>query len=155
MPLRYLDRIVGRLRSEGLKITPQRIAILKFLEGNTGHPSVDEIYREVLRTFPTLSLATVYNTLDTLEKIREVSTVHVDSTRKRFDPNMDPHHHVVCRQCGSIQDLYRDFGPSFAISEDLCPGFLVESASASFRGLCRECSTADTQYPSPGAAAEA
>lgn len=140
MALRYSDRIVGRLRTEGLKITPQRVAILRFLDGNRQHPSVDEIHREVVKTFPTLSLATVYNTLDTLVKIREVKAVHVDETRKRFDPDTTPHHHAVCRHCGSIQDLHRDFGTTLDVPGDVSDGFRVESASVSFQGVCGDCS---------------
>jgi Fur family peroxide stress response transcriptional regulator len=139
VPLRYADRIVGKLRREGLKITPQRVAILEFLDGNKRHPSVDEIYREVSKTFQTLSLATVYNTLDTLEEIREVQTVHIDCSRKRYDPDPTPHHHLMCRRCGEIRDIHADFGSSLAVPGDLSHEFQVESTSVSFRGVCREC----------------
>lgn len=139
MNRRYADRIVGKLRNGGLKITPQRIAILNFLEGNRGHPSVDEIHREVARAFPTISLATVYNTLETLEKIGEVQTLGIDPSRKRFDPDTSPHHHVRCDRCGAIRDVASELGAIVRVPEELSKEFVVERASVSFRGHCKEC----------------
>jgi Fur family peroxide stress response transcriptional regulator len=139
MAHKYADRIVGRLRSEGLKVTPQRVAILNFLDGNKSHPSVDEIYREVSKNFPSLSLATVYNTLDTLERIREVQSVTIDPSRKRYDPETQPHHHLMCRSCGTIRDIHTDFGSSLSVPASCSGDFRVESASVAFRGVCRDC----------------
>lgn len=137
----YADRIVGKLRNEGLKITPQRIAILRFLDGNKTHPSVDEIHREVSRAFPSISLATVYNTLETLEKLGEVELVSIDPTRKRFDPETNVHHHLRCDRCGAIRDVFADFGDTLRIPDDVVREFVVERSSVSFRGHCRECGT--------------
>jgi Fur family peroxide stress response transcriptional regulator len=139
MKKRYADRIVGKLRNEGLKVTPQRIAILTFLDGNKSHPSVDEIHREVSRAFPTISLATVYNTLETLEKLGEVQSLSIDPSRKRFDPEMSAHHHVRCERCGTIRDVHADLGATVPVPDDVAREFVVERASVSFRGHCREC----------------
>lgn len=135
----YADRIVGRLRKEGLKITPQRVAILKYLDGNKAHPSVDEIHREVSRRFPSISLATVYNTLDTLERLGEVQTVSIDPSRKRFDPDASSHHHAMCDRCGVVRDVFADVAAGLRIPEELGRDFLVERARVSFGGLCRTC----------------
>jgi Fur family transcriptional regulator, peroxide stress response regulator len=135
----YADRIVGKLRQEGLKITPQRIAILGFLDGNKNHPSVEEIHREVSRAFPTISLATVYNTLETLEGIREVQAVTIDPTRKRYDPETQPHHHVICAGCGTIRDVFADYATSLQVPSEIAREFRVEQTAVSFRGLCRHC----------------
>lgn len=139
MSRNYGDRVVGKLRKEGLKVTPQRVAILEFLQGNVLHPSVDEIYREVSKRFPGLSLATVYNTLDTLEKIQEVRSIGFDTGRKRYDPEPAPHHHLICRNCGSIRDLHKDYGSVLSVPPDLSADFGVEHASVSFHGVCRDC----------------
>jgi Fur family peroxide stress response transcriptional regulator len=136
----YTERIVGKLRQEGLKITPQRIAILSFLEGNASHPSVDEIYREVARAFPTISLATVYNTLETLEQIKEVQSVSIDPARKRYDPETRPHHHLMCSGCRGIRDVFVDYAASVDIPPDLAQEFKVEQTSVCFHGLCKSCS---------------
>ncbi len=135
----YTDRIIGRLRQEGLKVTPQRIAVLKFLDGNTGHPSVEEIHRQVASDFPTISLATVYNTLDTLEQIGEVQAVTIDPTRKHYDPETRPHHHVMCTECRRIADVFSDYSSVLRVPEALSDQFRVRDASVSFRGVCRDC----------------
>ena len=114
----YSQRLLGKLRSQGLKITPQRTAILSFLDDNKTHPSVEEIHREVVRSFPTISLATVYNTLETLEKLGEVQALNIDPTRKRYDPDTSAHHHVRCDSCGEIRDVLSDLGASVRVPED-------------------------------------
>lgn len=135
----YTQRIIRRLREEGLKVTPQRIAIVKFLDGNRDHPSVEEIHRQVAREFPTISLATVYNTLDTLEQIREVQAVTIDPSRKHYDPEMSPHHHVICNDCRSIRDVFADYTRVLKIPDELAREFQVEDTSIHFRGVCRDC----------------
>ena len=137
----YADRIVGKLRKEGLKITPQRIAILTYLDGNKAHPSVDEIHREVSRRFPSISLATVYNTLDTLERLGEVQAICIDPSRKRFDPDASSHHHAMCDRCGRVLDVFADVTAGLRIPEELGRDFTVERTSVSFRGLCRKCAS--------------
>ena len=136
----YAERIVGKLRREGLKITPQRIAILTYLDGNRNHPSVEEIHREVSRSFPTISLATVYNTLETLEEIREVQAVNIDPSRKRYDPETRPHHHIICDRCRTIRDVFVDYAPTLPIPSEVSQEFKIEHATVSFRGFCRRCS---------------
>jgi len=135
----YADRIIGRLREESLKVTPQRIAVVKYLDGNTSHPSVEEIHREVSRDFPTISLATVYNTLDTLEQIGEVQAVTIDPTRKHYDPETRPHHHVMCTSCRCIQDVFADYSSVLRVPDALARQFRVQETTVSFRGVCRDC----------------
>lgn len=139
MNTRYADRVIGRLREEGLKVTPQRIAVVKYLDGNTLHPSVEEIHREVSRDFPTISLATVYNTLDTLEQIGEVQAVTIDPTRKHYDPETRPHHHLMCTSCRCIQDVFADYSSVLHVPDALAKQFRVKDTSVSFRGVCRDC----------------
>ncbi len=140
MRSRYTERVIGRLREEGLKVTPQRIAVVRYLEGNRSHPSVEEIHRRVSRTFPTISLATVYNTLDTLEKIGEVQAVTIDPERKHYDPETRPHHHVMCTDCRSIQDVFVDFRDVMQLPAELAALYHLDSASVAFHGICRDCS---------------
>ena len=135
----YTQRIIRRLREEGLKVTPQRIAIVKYLEGNTSHPSVEEIHREVSREFPTISLATVYNTLDTLEDIREVQSITIDPSRKHYDPETRPHHHMICDDCSCIRDVFADFTKAVKIPDELASEFQVKETAVFFRGVCMNC----------------
>ncbi|MDW7712582.1 MAG: Fur family transcriptional regulator [Deferrisomatales bacterium] len=136
----YTERIMGRLREEGLKVTPQRIAVLRYMDGNRSHPSVEEIHREVSTVFPTISLATVYNTLDTLEKIGEVQAVTIDPSRKHYDPDTRPHHHLMCTDCHKIADVFADYVSLLRVPEGLASQFRVAGATVHFLGVCRDCS---------------
>lgn len=135
----YTERIIGRLRQEGLKVTPQRIAVLRHMDGNTSHPSVEQIHRQVAVEFPTISLATVYNTLDTLERIGEVQAITIDPARKHYDPDTRLHHHLMCTKCRKIADVFADYSSVLRVPEELAAQFQVHEASVCFRGTCRDC----------------
>ena len=87
------------------KRTPQRLAILEYLQGNTSHPSAEEIYRAVGKKYESMSFATVYNTLHALTRAGTLRELTIDPERKRYDPNTSRHHHVICVVCGKIFDV--------------------------------------------------
>src|SRR5512135_3326468 len=93
----------------GFKLTPQRLAILGYLDGNKDHPSAEDVYRAVSKRFPTMSFATVYNTLEALRRRGGVMELTLDPDKKRFDPNTEPHHHLICLKCRRIADIHRDY----------------------------------------------
>ena len=118
-------------------MTPQRMAILQALEGNTGHPSAEELHRDVQKTFPTVTLATVYNTLEMLKKSGEVAELSIDPQRKRYDPDTGLHHHMLCRSCGRISDVHKDF--DLRLSQEECKGYNIENNHIEFYGTCPQC----------------
>src|SRR5574341_1100594 len=87
------------------KRTPQRLAILDYLEGNTSHPSAEDIYRSVSKTYRSMSLATVYNTLNMFTRAGTLRELTIDPERKRYDPDTSSHHHLLCVLCGKIVDV--------------------------------------------------
>jgi Fur family peroxide stress response transcriptional regulator len=117
--------------------TPQRLAIIKFLSGNSSHPSAEEIHAALLGQFPTLSLATVYNTLEALRERGEVVELGLDPAKKRFDPATEIHHHLICVRCRKIVDIPGKFFPS--LTEEEKKGFQVIRSQVEFHGLCPEC----------------
>lgn len=139
----YTDRALKGLREKGFKITLQRTAILKYLDGNTSHPSVDDIYRDVLREFPGMSLATVYNTLETLEQINEIQVLCFDSSRRYYDPDTSSHHHAFCEKCKCIKDVFVDYSDAVVLPEDVSSSFLAEQTSVFFKGKCSQCASSD------------
>lgn len=126
-----------KYRETGLKLTPQRIAILDFLKGNTTHPSAEEIYKQVSGKFPTMSFATVYNTLDALRQRGSVLELTIDPAKKRFDPNTEPHQHLICIKCREIVDIQRKF--DLSLSDTDKKGFDISGNHIEFYGLCPEC----------------
>jgi Fur family peroxide stress response transcriptional regulator len=126
-----------KYREIGLKLTPQRLAILECLEGNTGHPSAEDIYRSVKRKFPTMSFSTVYNTLEALRDRGEVLELTVDPERKRYDPDTTAHHHLICVRCRKIVDVRADYRIEVPSRER--EGFEVTGNHIEFHGICAEC----------------
>ena len=119
------------------KLTPQRIAILDYLEENFGHPSAEVIHTALKERFPTMSLATVYNTMETLKKRGAVRELTIDSGKKRFDPNTDSHHHLICIKCRKIVDIPVDY--ELKVPGSYKSGFDVIGNHVEFYGICREC----------------
>jgi len=119
------------------KLTPQRMAILKYLEGNEEHPSAESIYQEVKKKFPTMSYATVYNTLEMLKKRGRVLELTIDPDRKRYDPNTEEHHHLICRGCSKIVDIHLKF--SFDLTGIETEGFSLTGNHIEFYGICPDC----------------
>lgn len=120
----------------GLKLTPQRLAILEFLEQTREHPSAEDIYNALRDRFPSMSFATVYNTLEVLMEKGLIKELGIDSSKKRFDPFLHPHHHFICRKCGKILDIEKKF--DIAIPEDLM-NCEVSNYQVVFEGICKEC----------------
>jgi len=96
---------IEALRSKGYKATPQRIAICRIVLNSRAHPSAQKVYDEVKKTHPTVSLATVYKTLEVLRDIDLVQEINFPKGQARFDPYMNPHINLICLKCGTITDL--------------------------------------------------
>ncbi len=123
------------LREKGVVLTIQRLAVLRFLEAKTSHPTAEEIHRALRGQYPTLSLATVYNTLETL---KQAGLVHelVVGKEKRFDLARQLHHHFHCRVCGRIYDVPVQCPVA---QKGWISGHRVEATQAVFSGVCAEC----------------
>jgi Fur family peroxide stress response transcriptional regulator len=97
--------IINALRKKGYKATSQRIAICHLALSSREHPTAQKIYRDVKRLHPTVSLATVYKTLQVLRELRLVQELAFPQEETRFDSNAAPHVNTVCLRCGSISDV--------------------------------------------------
>jgi Fur family peroxide stress response transcriptional regulator len=126
-----------KYRNLQIKLTPQRLAILSYLEGNKSHPSAEDIYKSVQKQFPTMSFATVYNTLEALKSKGNVQELKIDPNKKRYDPDISQHHHLLCVKCNNIADVHKEF--KVALSEELTQGFEMLGNSIEFYGICQNC----------------
>jgi len=120
--------------------TNQRLEILTYLNGNRAHPSVDEVYEAVRRKLPAISRATVYRNLKQLADQGLIQEVLIKGVI-RYEPNTEPHHHVVCMKCGKIMDFMSEQLTDYSLSlgrefED----FRIETTTTNFFGVCSICS---------------
>jgi len=98
------DELIDNLRKQGYRVTPQRLSICKLILSSKDHPSAEQIYHEVKKTHPTISLATVYLTLDLLRNLGLVQELGFSDRSSRYDPNNSPHINIICPKCGKIYD---------------------------------------------------
>jgi len=133
--------MLKKLRQKGIisgfKRTPQRLAILEHLDGNKSHPSADEIFRVVAKKNPSMSFATVYNTLNTLVETGAVRELTIDPDRKRYDPDTSAHHHLICLDCRKIVDIPGDV--AVEVPRGVTKDFTVTGNHIEFYGICAPC----------------
>ncbi len=133
------EATIQKLRSEGFKLTPQRLAVIRYMLGNKEHPSALKIHKELRRKYPTLSFSTVYNTLGTLEKIGEVQSLHIFDDFLNYEPNTDPHLHFLCQKCGAIHDVFTEAHVGFPLPLGDIDGHEVTKCSVVLGGVCKFC----------------
>jgi len=127
------------MQEQTIKYTNQRIEILNFLKGNLNHPNVEEVYEGVRKKLTRISKATVYQNLKILAEKGLIKEVNIKGVA-RFEPNLSPHHHIICRNCGKIIDFeskeLTDFSLKLAKS---LKDFSIDRTDTSFYGLCKKC----------------
>jgi Fur family transcriptional regulator, stress-responsive regulator len=129
---------VERFRREGYRMTPQRMRIFEVIEAGTPHTTVESIHHRAVVGMPTLSLATVYQTVHELQALGEVALHDLGLGRLVVDVNVEHHQHLVCTGCGQVDDVdVRVDGAALAgLGVD---DFTVERVDVVFRGRCGAC----------------
>lgn len=145
---RGVESLVRSCRDAGMNVTPQRIAVYRELLAAEDHPSPEELFRRVRVSMPSLSLATIYKALDALEQLGLVRELTRASESKRYDANLDRHHHVVCMHCRKVSDLY-DKHLDAITPGNLQGGFVPTNVHVEIYGLCGECSARLEATPLP------
>ena len=136
-----VDVQVDRLRRAGLRVTTPRVAILTALAGHRGHPTAEQIHASLRRRQPSLSLSTVYQTLDAFIRAGLIRRVPGAPGRLRVDGTEDSHDHAICGECGGIFDVDRRHVPLPAQPLRLPQGLEVRGLRLEYDVLCRACST--------------
>ncbi len=139
-PNKSVALIIQTLRSKGYKATPQRIAICKFALLSREHPNVQRIYNEVRKTNPTVSLATVYKTLQILRGRGLIQELDFPYDQTRYDPYLEPHINLVCSRCGKIQDLEDPIAQELIKRVVKVTEFIPTSQRLDVYGVCEKCS---------------
>ena len=133
-----VDEFVQLLKEHDLKVTPQRLEILKYLATHKIHPTANKIYSALKKRNPSLSKTTIYNSLDTLYKHKIINLLTISTTEMRYDFNVKAHHHFLCRICGTIIDIDVDC----PYMENILKGrHKIEEVHGYFKGICKDCLT--------------
>jgi Fur family transcriptional regulator, peroxide stress response regulator len=141
-----LDHYTSTLKQAGLRLTPQRIAICKLISETDAHPTMSAIYKRIRVQYPSISLMTVYNTINTLVDlgvVNELGRAGDDNTH--YDGNTSPHINLACTSCHKIVDLVSpiiaDLGGEISRSSD----FKVLGVRMMYYGLCPDCQKSTVQ----------
>ena len=137
LPVWTLEEGVQTLKNQGAKITAQRIAILKRLEGRHDHPSAEMLYKELRASFPTISFATIYGTAELLAQAGLISILTIDERHVIFDPNAAPHGHFRCTKCHHVEDLSLPDDAMSSVGQG-CP-HQIQEVQVFFYGTCSTC----------------
>lgn len=141
--MKYNNIAYERLLAYNIKPSVQRIAIMEYLMKHRTHPSVDDIYTDLVSTIPTLSRTTVYNTLHLFAEHGAALMLTIDDHNTHFDGFNEPHAHLLCRRCGAIHDLPMPKGMKSHVKQ--LEGHAIEEVHAYYKGVCKECLTAEKQ----------
>ena len=128
-----------RCKEHGLSMTPQRLAIYKALIESTEHPSAENIFNSVREDFPDIAIDTIYRTLSTFSEIGIIHVVEGYGEVKRYDPDIEPHHHFRCTSCNRIVDLHLDTFGKLKIPLGLKKKYNVSNIKVILEGACDGC----------------
>jgi Fe2+ or Zn2+ uptake regulation protein len=131
-----VDEYVKLLKNHAIKVTAQRLEVLRYLDRHRTHPTVERIYTILKAKHPSLSKTTVYNTLETLKKNHLVTVLSISGSESRYDLSRNLHHHFLCTRCGRIIDI-----------DIACPnmdkttqgGHRIDEVHGYFKGICSTC----------------
>lgn len=141
------ERLVGKLRERGLRVTPQRIVIHRALCARNQHMTAEQVLARVSDVLPGTSLPTVYSTLELLEGLELIRRVGTGNSAVVFDSRVEPHAHTVCRRCGAMADLEGTAAPADVLSRARSTGFVPDHAQLVVWGLCATCAAAPSAQP--------
>ncbi|TKH46336.1 peroxide-responsive transcriptional repressor PerR [Paenibacillus sp. FSL R10-2782] len=133
------------LKKTGVRITPQRHAILNYLMESMGHPTADEIYRALESKFPSMSVATVYNNLKMFIEAGMVHELTYGDNASRYDANVSEHYHIICEKCGKIEDFSYPYLADVEHHASLETGFEVHGHRMELYGVCKACMNKEIQ----------
>jgi len=131
---------IEALRSKGYKATPQRIAICRIALNSREHLSAQQIYDQVKKIHPTVSLATVYKTLEVLRDLDLVQELNFPKGQARFDSYMNPHINLICVKCGKITDIDDVTAGEIAKKVAAVTKFKPNGQRIDVYGMCQQCS---------------
>lgn len=135
-------QVTAMLRDKGFKVTPQRLAIYEVLRTTKAHPSAEMIFNQLQPAYPTMSLATVYKTIEILREIGLIQVLNVGEDSFRYDADINNHPHVRCMKCGKVDDIMGIDSDEFIDGISRQTSYKLCGQQFYFYGVCPECQKA-------------
>jgi Fe2+ or Zn2+ uptake regulation protein len=133
------DMLAESIRGAGLKVTESRLAVMRAL-GGAPHADADTVFGTVKRELPGTSLQAVYGVLAALTTAGLLRKIEPAGSSARYELRAgDNHHHVVCSECGAVQDVDCVVGEAPCLTPSHDSGFAIHTAEVTFWGLCPDC----------------
>ncbi len=135
-----MEKYENLLRNSNIKVTPQRLAIVEELDGHV-HMSIEELYEAIKKKFPSISLATVYKNINAMMDQGFMQEVKVPGQKSKYELTKAPHSHVVCENCGKVEDIALDLEK---VTQDAAnmTRYEVRGKALILSGICPACKTA-------------
>lgn len=139
-----IERIKKQLHSQSYKLTPQREATVRvLLENEDDHLSAEDVYMLVKEKYPEIGLATVYRTLELLTELKIVDKINFGDGVSRYDLRQEGadhfHHHLVCIECGSVDEIQEDLLEEVEKVVEKRWNFAIKDHRLTFHGICHRC----------------
>ena len=141
------ERLEVVLRDHGLRVTAQRLAILRALDADA-HATADDVDRAVRREIGSISTQAVYDALAVFVDRGLVRRIQPAGSPARYERRVgDNHHHVICRTCGRTTDVDCAVGRAPCLRASDASGYEIDEAEVIYWGRCAECVTANERRP--------
>jgi Fur family transcriptional regulator, stress-responsive regulator len=132
-------QLIAALRAGGRRVTTPRLLVHRYLRARDRHVTAEQVFADLAEQMPSLSAATVYDTLDLLDGLGLIRRVSTPRGATTYDSRVDDHHHLVCRECGLIQDLDATVDTAAAENAARAADFAPAFAQLTVNGLCSAC----------------
>ena len=134
------DQLIAKLHESEYRLTPQRVELIRLIASSEGHPSASRLYEQIKGQFPTMSLATVYKTLDLLKGLGEVLEIGLRDDNHYDGRKPYPHPHLICVKCQKIMDGELETAVKTIVQEvENNFGFQIVKHQLDFYGICPDC----------------
>ena len=137
--LKNIEDTIKCLKKKNKRITPQLLEVLRIINCDLNHFSVSDIYNEARKTFPSISLNTVYSILKKLHGMGEIQKIITLGKETNYCPSSNLHQHVICNKCKTVDDVELESVDFDSINRNLKTDYKIKGFSILFNGVCKQC----------------
>lgn len=134
-----MNKLIEKLKDNDCKVTLQRIAIYETLKDSNSHPNAETIHKELSPKYPTISLATVYKSLELFVSLGLIQAINVEENSFRYDWKYKSHPHLICSTCKKVEDLEIHPFSNLSHEAEILTGYSIEKQQLNFYGSCPDC----------------